>query len=324
MSSTRAVKIRDCVIGGPELVVMAGPCALESREQIFHVAEVVSASGARFLRGGAFKVRTAPTAFQGLGWDGWKLLREAADAFSLLTVSEILDEQQIEPARRYVDLGQIGSRNMQNIPLLKALGRSGMPVMLKRGFGCTIDEWLHAAEYVLHEGNQDVVLCERGIRTFETATRFTLDLAAVPIAKARLGLPVIVDPSHAAGRAPPAWTCRFAAAAFSWYCMGRQRSAHTARPGQNYRASRSGNGTAGRSWEFVALAHRGCLFHSLCSTRGGVEDEDEKVSFRRICRQRIHSELFQRLSQPFVREHDTCPPGSPGHRGRVLHGVRHD
>jgi len=181
------------------LVVMAGPCAVESREQIFRAAEVVSSSGARFLRGGAFKVRTAPRSFQGLGWDGWKLLREAADAFALLTVSEILKEEQIEDAVRYVDLAQVGSRNMQNIPLLKALGRSRMPVLLKRGFGCTIDEWVHAAEYVLAEGNPDVVMCERGIRTFETATRFTLDVAAVPIAKKRLGLPVIVDPSHAAG-----------------------------------------------------------------------------------------------------------------------------
>jgi 3-deoxy-7-phosphoheptulonate synthase len=200
MSSTRAVTVRDCAIGGPELAVMAGPCAIESREQIFHAAEVVAASGARFLRGGAFKVRTSPASFQGLGWDGWKLLREAADAFSLLTVSEILDEDQIAPSRRYVDLAQIGSRNMQNIPLLKALGRSRMPSLLKRGFGCTIDEWVHAAEYILDEGNPDVVMCERGIRTFETATRFTLDVAAVPIAKKRLGLPVIVDPSHAAGR----------------------------------------------------------------------------------------------------------------------------
>jgi 3-deoxy-7-phosphoheptulonate synthase len=198
--SVRAVKIRDCAIGGSELVVMAGPCSVESHEQIFEAAAVVAASGARFLRGGAFKVRTAPTAFQGLGWDGWKLLREAADAHGLLTVSEILDESQIERARSYVDFAQIGSRNMQNVPLLKALGRSRMPVMLKRGFGCTIDEWVHAAEYVLREGNEDVVMCERGIRTFETATRFTLDVAAVPIAKARLGLPVIVDPSHAAGR----------------------------------------------------------------------------------------------------------------------------
>jgi 3-deoxy-7-phosphoheptulonate synthase len=197
--SVRAVRIRDCVVGGPELVVMAGPCSIETREQIFAAAGVVAASGARFLRGGAFKVRTSPTAFQGLGWDGWKLLREAADANGLLTVSEILDEEQIERARRYVDFAQIGSRNMQNIPLLRALGRSGMPVMLKRGFGCTIDEWLHAAEYILAEGNESVVLCERGIRTFETATRFTLDVAAVPIARKRLGLPVVVDPSHAAG-----------------------------------------------------------------------------------------------------------------------------
>jgi 3-deoxy-7-phosphoheptulonate synthase len=197
--SVRRVSVRGCVIGGPELVIMAGPCALESRAQIFQAAEVVAASGGRFLRGGAFKVRTAPTAFQGLGGEGWRLLREAADAFSLLTVSEILVEEQIEEAKRYVDLAQIGSRNMQNPPLLKALGRSGMPVLLKRGFGCTIDEWVHAAEYILQEGNEDVILCERGIRTFETATRFTLDVAAVPIAKRRLALPVIVDPSHAAG-----------------------------------------------------------------------------------------------------------------------------
>jgi len=198
--SVRRVNVRDCAIGGPDLVVMAGPCSVESREQIFRAAEVVAMSGGRFLRGGAFKVRTAPTAFQGLGWDGWRLLREAADAFSLLTVSEVLVEDQIEEAKRYVDLAQIGSRNMQNPPLLRALGRSGMPVMLKRGFGCTIEEWVHAAEYILKEGNEDVILCERGIRTFETATRFTLDVAAVPIAKSRLGLPVIVDPSHAAGR----------------------------------------------------------------------------------------------------------------------------
>jgi 3-deoxy-7-phosphoheptulonate synthase len=199
MGSVRAVKIRDCAIGGPEIAVMAGPCAIESRAQIFGAAEVVASAGARFLRGGAFKVRTSPTAFQGLGWDGWKLLREAADAHGLLTVSEILGEDQIEESRRYVDFAQIGSRNMQNIPLLKALGRARVPVMLKRGFGCTVDEWVHAAEYILHEGNEDVVMCERGIRTFETATRFTLDVAAVPIAKKRLGLPVVVDPSHAAG-----------------------------------------------------------------------------------------------------------------------------
>jgi 3-deoxy-7-phosphoheptulonate synthase len=197
--NVRCVNIRDCSIGGTELTVMAGPCSIESQEQIFQAAEVVAANGARFLRGGAFKVRTSPSAFQGLGWDGWKLLREAADAFGLLTVSEVLEESQIEESRRYIDLAQIGSRNMQNTPLLKAFGRSRMPVLLKRGFGCTIDEWLHAAEYILNEGNEDVILCERGIRTFETSTRFTLDVAAIPIARARLGLPVVVDPSHAAG-----------------------------------------------------------------------------------------------------------------------------
>ena len=196
----RAVTVRGCSIGGPELVVMAGPCAVESRERIFAAAETVAASGARFLRGGAFKVRTAPSAFQGLGLEGWRLLREAADAHGLLTVSEVVAEGQIEDARRYVDLAQIGSRNMQNVPLLRALGRARVPVLLKRGFGCTIDEWLHAAEYVLAEGNPDVVLCERGIRSFETATRFTLDVAAVAIAHRRLGLPVVVDPSHAAGQ----------------------------------------------------------------------------------------------------------------------------
>ncbi len=203
MSSVRAVTVRDCAIGGAEVVVMAGPCAIESREQIFQAAEVVADSGARFLRGGAFKVRTSPTAFQGLGWDGWKLLREAADAHGMLTVSEILHEEQIDEARRFVDFAQIGSRNMQNIPLLKALGRSRMPVMLKRGFGCTIDEWVHAAEYILTEGNPDVVLCERGIRTFESATRFTLDVAAVPIAKKRLGDRRRLRRRRAAGRDAP-------------------------------------------------------------------------------------------------------------------------
>jgi len=198
--SVRAVTVRDCPIGGPELVVMAGPCAVESRERIFAAAEKVAASGARFLRGGAFKVRTAPSTFQGLGLEGWRLLREAASANGLLTVSEIVAEEQIAEARRYVDLAQVGSRNMQNVPLLRALGRARMPVLLKRGFGCTIDEWLHAAEYVLAEGNEDLVLCERGIRTFEPATRFTLDVAAVAIAHRRLGLPVVVDPSHAAGQ----------------------------------------------------------------------------------------------------------------------------
>jgi 3-deoxy-7-phosphoheptulonate synthase len=200
LDSVRRVTVRECSIGGPELVVMAGPCAVESRDRVFAAAEKVASSGARFLRGGAFKVRTKPSTFQGLGLQGWQLLREAADANGLLTVSEVVAEDQIPDARRYVDLAQVGSRNMQNVPLLRALGRARVPVLLKRGFGCTIDEWLNAAEYVLSEGNPDVVLCERGIRTFETATRFTLDVAAVAIAHRRSGLPVVVDPSHAAGR----------------------------------------------------------------------------------------------------------------------------
>ena len=199
LDSVRRVTVRDCSIGGPELVVMAGPCAVESSDGVFAAAERVARSGARFLRGGAFKVRTKPSTFQGLGLRGWQLLREAADANGLLTVSEVVAEDQIADARRYVDLVQIGSRSMQNVPLLRALGRARLPVLLKRGFGCTIDEWLNAAEYVLSEGNPDVVLCERGIRTFETATRFTLDVAAVAIARQRSGLPVVVDPSHAAG-----------------------------------------------------------------------------------------------------------------------------
>jgi 3-deoxy-7-phosphoheptulonate synthase len=200
LEAKRRVRVKDCEIGGAELVVMAGPCAVESREQVMKAAEVVAAHGARFLRGGAFKTRTAPGSFQGLGMEGMRLLREAADAHGLQTVSEILSIELMDDVLPYVDLAQIGSRNMQNIPLLKAVGRSRMPVLLKRGFGCTIDEWIHAAEYILNEGNESVALCERGIRTFETATRFTLDVAAVPIAKARLGLPVIVDPSHAAGK----------------------------------------------------------------------------------------------------------------------------
>ncbi len=197
---TRTVKVRGVEIGGAEVVIMAGPCSIESREQIFECAEVVAGSGARFLRGGAFKTRTDPHSFQGLGVEGYRLLREAADENGLCTLSEILAIEEIDAALPYLDMIQIGSRNMQNVPLLRALGRTGVPVLLKRGFGCTIDEWLHAAEYVLCEGNDQVVLCERGIRTFETATRFTLDVAAVPVAKQKLGLPVLVDPSHAAGR----------------------------------------------------------------------------------------------------------------------------
>jgi 3-deoxy-7-phosphoheptulonate synthase len=175
-----SVKVRDLVFGGEELVVMAGPCAVESRAQIFGVAERVAASGAKMLRGGAFKTRTAPGSFTGLGDDGVRLLREAADSQGLLTVSEVQVPEQIDACRPYIDLFQVGSRNMQHIPLLQALGRAGVPVLLKRGLASTIDEWVNAAAYIRQEGNDAVILCERGIRTFVIDTRFTLDVAAVP------------------------------------------------------------------------------------------------------------------------------------------------
>jgi 3-deoxy-7-phosphoheptulonate synthase len=192
--------MKGVAIGDTELAVIAGPCAVESREQIFTCARAVAEAGGRFLRGGAFKTRTSPKSFRGLGVEGFELLRQAADAFDLQAVSEVQSPEQVEVATRYVDVLQVGTRNMQVIPLLEELGRCGRPVLLKRGFGSTIDEWLHAAEYILLGGNDDVILCERGIRSFEPSTRFTLDISAVPLARARLGLPVIVDPSHASGR----------------------------------------------------------------------------------------------------------------------------
>jgi 3-deoxy-7-phosphoheptulonate synthase len=199
-TTQRVISVNGVALGGPEIALMAGPCAVESSEQIQACAAAAASAGGTFLRGGGFKTRTSPRSFQGLGLEGVRLLREAADLHGLRTVSEVLDASQLEAAAPWLDLVQIGSRNMQNVTLLREVGRSGLPVLLKRGFGATIDEWLLAAEYVLAEGNDRVVLCERGIRTFETATRFTLDLAAVPVAKARTGLPVVIDPSHPAGR----------------------------------------------------------------------------------------------------------------------------
>lgn len=199
MTTAQVLDVGGVAFGGVEVVLMAGPCAVESRESALACAEAAALRGARFLRGGGFKTRTSPSSFQGLGLEGVRLLREAADAHGLLTVSEVLDQNHFEEARPFLDLAQVGSRNMQNIPLLRALGRSDVPVLLKRSFGATIDEWLLAARYILEGGNRRVVLCERGIRTFEPATRFTLDLAAVPIAKELSGLPVVVDPSHPAG-----------------------------------------------------------------------------------------------------------------------------
>ena len=187
-------------IGGKELVVMAGPCAVESEEQIMKAAEAVASSGAKFLRGGAYKPRTSPYAFQGLEDEGYRLLRKAGDAFGLKVVSEVVSQNEIGIASECCDMIQVGARNMQNFRLLRELGQCGRPVLLKRGISSTIVEWLDAAEYILSEGNPNVVLCERGIRTFETATRNTLDLSAVAVVKERSHLPVIVDPSHAAGK----------------------------------------------------------------------------------------------------------------------------
>jgi 3-deoxy-7-phosphoheptulonate synthase len=186
--------------GGKQPVLVAGPCAVESREQVERTARAVVAAGARVLRGGAYKGRSSPYSFQGLGAEGLVVLRDVARDLGVPVCSEILDAAHVDDFRGKVDLLQVGARNMQNVTLLRACGRSGLPVLLKRGMAATIEEWLLAAEYVMSEGNARVVLCERGSRSFEPATRATLDLAAVVVAKQRSHLPVIVDPSHAAGR----------------------------------------------------------------------------------------------------------------------------
>jgi chorismate mutase/prephenate dehydratase len=193
------LRVGGVLLGGGDFVIIAGPCSVESREQVFATAEAVRARGAVMLRGGAFKPRTNPYAFQGLGWEGVDLLAEAGRATGLPTVSEVMSIDQLERMARSVDVLQIGARNMQNYDLLKAVGRTTKPVVLKRGLSATLDELLAAAEYILSEGNPQVVLCERGIRTFETATRNTLDLSAVPVLRERTHLPIIVDPSHGVG-----------------------------------------------------------------------------------------------------------------------------
>lgn len=188
------------VVGGKKIVVMAGPCSVENREMLFKVAGEVKASGATFLRGGAFKPRTSPYSFQGLGEEGLKYLREAADEFELLVVTEVMDTRTVELVAQYADMLQIGARNMQNFDLLKEVGMSKKPVLLKRGLSATIQELLLSAEYLLSKGNFKVILCERGIRTFETATRNTIDINAVPVIKQETHLPVIIDPSHGTGK----------------------------------------------------------------------------------------------------------------------------
>ncbi len=193
------IEVGDVVIGGPEVVLMAGPCGVESEEQIHIVAEHVAKAGAKVLRGGAFKPRSSPYSFQGLGGEGLRYLRAAADAHGLKTVSEVMESSQLELMSEYVDIFQVGARNMQNFALLKALGRQRRPVLLKRGLSATIEEWLMSAEYIMAGGNHDVILCERGIRTFETHSRNTFDISAFPIVKKLSHLPVIGDPSHAIG-----------------------------------------------------------------------------------------------------------------------------
>ena len=186
-------------VGGKELVVMAGPCAVESEEQLMEAAVKIKETGAKILRGGAFKPRTSPYSFQGLEEEGLKLLAQVGKSTGLRIVTEVVDTRDVELVSQYVDILQVGARSMQNFRLLSECGKSGKPVLLKRGLSATIEEWLMAAEYILSAGNPDVILCERGIRTFETATRNTLDINAIPVVKELSHLPIIVDPSHATG-----------------------------------------------------------------------------------------------------------------------------
>lgn len=187
-------------IGDGSISVISGPCAIESYEQMDKIAEVISRNGSKIIRGGAFKPRTSPYSFQGLGEEGLEIIKAVAKKYNLKVVSEIMDTRDIEMVSKYVDIIQIGSRNMQNFSLLREVGRQDKPILLKRGMTATIEEWLSAAEYIAYEGNDKIILCERGIRTFETYTRNTLDLAAVPIIKNLSKLPIIVDPSHGTGR----------------------------------------------------------------------------------------------------------------------------
>ncbi len=194
------IRVLDAVIGDGSLTMMAGPCSVESRDQLFETADAVKAAGATVLRGGAFKPRTSPYAFQGLGVEALRYLAEARERTGLPVITEVMEPSQVDIVAEYADILQIGTRNMQNYSLLRDVGRVARPVMLKRGYGATIEEWLMAAEYIVSSGNPNVILCERGIRTFETYTRNTMDLSAVPLLYQLTHLPVIVDPSHATGK----------------------------------------------------------------------------------------------------------------------------
>jgi 3-deoxy-7-phosphoheptulonate synthase len=197
--SRSVVRVGDIEIGGCDFVVMAGPCAVESESQLMHTAVAVAEAGARILRGGAYKPRSSPYAFQGLGVEGLKILRKAREETGLAIVTEVMCEEDVGLIAEYADIMQVGTRSMENYALLDALGRCGRPVLLKRGMTATLEDLLHSAQVIAVAGNSQIILCERGIRTFETATRNTLDIAAVPVLKAISHLPVIVDPSHAAG-----------------------------------------------------------------------------------------------------------------------------
>lgn len=193
------IKIKDVEIGGDNIALMVGPCSVENEKQIFRLAETVAKSGAKILRGGAFKPRSSPYSFQGLGEEGLVLMRKAADQFGLLVITEVMQIDHIDLIYKYTDIYQVGARNMQNFAMIKELGKVDKPVMLKRGLAATIEEWLMSAEYILANGNKEVLLCERGIRTFETYTRNTFDLSAIPVVHKKSHLPVIADPSHATG-----------------------------------------------------------------------------------------------------------------------------
>src|SRR3954447_7680412 len=199
-SEDTVITIKQAVIGGSSNLLIAGPCSIESRDQLVTVASAIKEAGLTVLRGGAFKPRTSPYDFQGLGEEGLKIMKDVADEIGLVTVSEIINPTQIDTAARYIDIFQIGARNMQNFELLKAVGQTKKPILLKRGLSATLEEFMLAAEYILHEGNDRVMLIERGIRTFEKATRNTLDISAVPILKQETHLPVLVDVSHSTGR----------------------------------------------------------------------------------------------------------------------------
>ena len=199
-SDDTVVVIDDLRIGGDEVIVMAGPCSAENEAQVHASAAAVKRAGAKVFRGGAFKPRSSPYSFQGLGEEGLRLLRSAANAHNLKLISEVMDISQIEVVGKYADVFQVGARNMQNFTLLRELGHARKPVMLKRGLSATIEEWLMSAEYILSGGNKDVILCERGIRTFETATRNTFDISAIAVVKKLSHLPIVADPSHGAGR----------------------------------------------------------------------------------------------------------------------------